>query len=61
MARFNPYLLLLFAALLLAGCGNKGPLVLPDQQQAKPKKSQPAAAAPAASEGPGSGNADGRQ
>jgi predicted small lipoprotein YifL len=30
------------AALLLAGCGNKGDLVLPDQQPKKQKKSQPA-------------------
>jgi len=30
------------AALLLAGCGNKGDLVLPDQQPKKHKKSQPA-------------------
>jgi predicted small lipoprotein YifL len=31
----------LLAALLLAGCGNKGPLVLPGQQEPKHKKSQP--------------------
>lgn len=30
------------AALLLAGCGNKGNLVLPDQPPKKQKKSQPA-------------------
>lgn len=30
------------AALLLAGCGNKGALVLPDQQPKKQKTSQPA-------------------
>ena len=30
-------------ALLLAGCGNKGALVLPDQQPKKQKKSQSAA------------------
>jgi predicted small lipoprotein YifL len=32
-----------FAAALLAGCGNKGPLVLPDQPQPKKhKKAEPA-------------------
>src|SRR5262249_55608136 len=38
-----------FAALLVAGCGNKGPLVLPDQpeQSAKHKKKAPADAKPA--------------
>ena len=35
---------LALAALLLAGCGNKGQLALPDQQPAKHKKSQPAPA-----------------
>ena len=35
-------LALSLAALLLAGCGNKGDLVLPDQQPKKHKKSQPA-------------------
>ena len=72
MPRVNPFLLpLTLAAVLLAGCGNKGPLVLPDQQQAKHKKSQPAM--PAAKPAPGerksedpnaaprdSGHADGR-
>lgn len=33
------------AVLLLAGCGNKGDLVLPDQQPKKQKKSQPVPAA----------------
>ena len=38
-----------FAALLVAGCGNKGPLVLPDQaeQTGKHKKKAPAEAKPA--------------
>ncbi len=35
-------LALSLGALLLAGCGNKGDLVLPDQQPKKHKKSQPA-------------------
>ena len=40
-------LALSLATLLLAGCGNKGDLVLPDQQPKKQKKSQPAAPAKA--------------
>ena len=32
-----PFLIGLLAAGLLAGCGNKGPLVLPDQQPQKHK------------------------
>jgi predicted small lipoprotein YifL len=39
-------LALSLAALMLAGCGNKGDLVLPDQQPKK-KKSQPATPAKA--------------
>ena len=45
MSRFARALLIAgFSALLVAGCGNKGPLVLPDQQPAttKHKKSAPA-------------------
>ena len=41
------FLALSLAALLLAGCGNKGDLVLPDQQPKKHKKSQPATPAKA--------------
>ena len=42
------FLALSLAALLLAGCGNKGDLVLPDQQPAKKhKKTQPATPAKA--------------
>jgi len=41
------FLALSLAALLLAGCGNKGDLVLPDQQPKKQKKSQPTAPAKA--------------
>jgi len=41
------FLALSLAALLLAGCGNKGDLVLPDQQPKKHKKSEPAAPAKA--------------
>jgi predicted small lipoprotein YifL len=40
-------LALSLGALLLAGCGNKGDLVLPDQQPKKQKKSRPAAPAKA--------------
>lgn len=40
-------LALSLAALMLAGCGNKGDLVLPDQQPKKQKKSQPATPAKA--------------
>lgn len=40
-------------ALLLAGCGNKGDLVLPDQQPKKQKKSQPATPAKAPDAKPG--------
>jgi len=36
------------AALLLAGCGNKGALVLPDQQPKKHKNKSAAPATPAA-------------
>jgi len=37
-----------FAALLVAGCGNKGPLVLPDQPETgKHKKKAPAETKPA--------------
>ena len=48
-----------FAALLVAGCGNKGPLVLPDQpeQTAKHKKKAPADAKPAEQNTQGGGNA----
>ena len=49
-------------ALLLTGCGNKGDLVLPDQQPKKQKKSQPAATktpdAKTADPAPSSGGAD---
>jgi predicted small lipoprotein YifL len=54
-------LALSLAALMLAGCGNKGDLVLPDQQPKKHKKSQPAtpAKAPDAKPAePSSGGAD---
>ena len=47
MSRVAPFLFAGLAALLLAACGNKGPLVLPDQAQtAKHKKGQPAQKAP---------------
>jgi len=53
------------AALLLSGCGNKGELVLPDQQPKKHKKTQtPAPATPATQKGdpktgePASGGTD---
>jgi len=39
------------AALLLAGCGNKGALVLPDQQPKKHKKASSTPATPAAKSG----------
>jgi predicted small lipoprotein YifL len=56
-------LALSLVALILAGCGNKGDLVLPDQQPKKQKKSQPAAPAKApdakpADSGASSGGAD---
>jgi predicted small lipoprotein YifL len=68
MPRVKPCLLpLILAAGLLSGCGNKGPLVLPDQQQAKPKKAHSATPAqePRKSEGAkaaarDSGSPDGR-
>jgi len=55
----RPPLLLfaLAAALALAGCGNKGPLVMPDQQSRKEKHAQvpapatPDAAKPATNDG----------
>ena len=51
------FLALSLAALLLAGCGNKGDLVLPDQQPAKKhKKTQPAT--PAKTHPPVSGSTD---
>lgn len=56
-------LALSLAALMLAGCGNKGDLVLPDQQPKKQKKSQPATptkapAAKPADSGSSGGGAD---
>jgi predicted small lipoprotein YifL len=56
-------LALSLAALLLAACGNKGDLVLPDQQPKKQKKSQPVTPAKApdakpADSGSSSGGAD---
>lgn len=50
------FFLPLATALLLAGCGNKGKLVLPDQQPQKkpaPAAQQPAASPPAANPPPG--------
>jgi len=58
-------LAVLIAALPLAGCGNKGALVLPDQQPAKkhkkgePKEQTPAAAKPADAPAQGPGNSGG--
>jgi predicted small lipoprotein YifL len=57
------FLAVSLAALLLAGCGNKGQLVLPDQQPKKQKKTQPASPAKApdtkpADPGSTSGGAD---
>jgi len=54
------FLALSLAALLLAGCGNKGDLVLPDQQPKKHKKAQPAtpATAPDAKPTQSSGGAE---
>lgn len=53
--------LLVFAltALLLGGCGNKGDLVLPDQQPKKHKKSQPATPAKAPDEKPADSSSGG--
>jgi predicted small lipoprotein YifL len=64
--------LVLFAAALIAGCGSKGPLVLPDQPPAKKHKKAAPAPPPAdqktpspkpadpTTAGDGSGNTDGQ-
>jgi len=57
MTRALPLLAIVVAAAMLAACGNKGRLVLPDQQQKQAPAEKPAdrpapAAAPAAAKAP---------
>lgn len=45
-------LTLILLAFAFAGCGSKGPLVLPDQPTAKKKKAHPPQTVPAPTTGP---------